>query len=98
MGPKFAQIRIRLDLVRVRESNNVLHSVQTNPTLFIELGNKRNVLRCLTEIKLPKTSSNIVKHGGQTSKTRFIKQLWIMFYGDVLLVWTGLQKCGLHLK
>ena len=36
--------------MRVRESNNVL-----------ELGNKRIVLGCLTEIKLRQTSSNIVK-------------------------------------
>ena len=45
MGPKFAQIRIRLNLVRVRESNNVLQAVQTNQTLLLELENKRNVLR-----------------------------------------------------
>ena len=71
--------------MRVRESNNVLQAVQTNQTLFIKLENKRNVLRCLTEclteIKLRKTSSNIANHGGQTSKTCFIKQCWI-FYGD----------------
>ena len=74
----------------VNESNNVLQAVQTNQTLFIKLGNKRNVLRCLTESKLRKTPSNIVKHGGQTSKICFIKQCWMMFFGDVLLVWTGL--------
>ena len=44
-----------------------------NKAFFIKLGNKRNVLgcltKCLTEIKLRKTSSNDLKHGGQTSKT-----------------------------
>ena len=63
---RIAQIRIRLSLVRVRESNNVLQAVQTNQTFFIKLENKRNVLRCLTEclteIKLRKTSSNIIQH------------------------------------
>ena len=39
-GTEFAQIRIRLSLVRVRESNNVLQAVQTNPILFTKLGNK----------------------------------------------------------
>ena len=48
-GTEFAQIKISLSLVHVRESNNVLQAVQTNPTLFIKLGNKRNVLGCLTE-------------------------------------------------
>ena len=92
-------IRLRL----VHESNNVLQAAQTNQTLFIKLGNKRNVLwyltECLTEIKLHKTSSNIVKHGGQTSKTCFIKQCWIMFYSNVLLIWTGAdvtQQVSLH--
>ena len=82
---EFAQIRIRLSLVRVRESKSVLQAVQTNQTLFIKLGNKRNVTECLTEMKLHKTSSNIVKHAGQTSEICFIKQYWMMFYGDVLL-------------
>ena len=53
--------------MRVRESNNVLQAVQMNQTLFIKLGNKRNVLGCLTEIKLRETLSNIVRYGGQTS-------------------------------
>ena len=53
--------------MRVRESNNVLQAVQMNQTLFIKLGNKRNVLGWLTEIKLRETSSNIVRYGGQTS-------------------------------
>ena len=35
-GAEFAQIRIRLGRVRVRESNNVLQAVQTNQTLFIK--------------------------------------------------------------
>ena len=52
--------------MRVRESNNVLQAVQMNQT-FIKLGNKRNVLGWLTEIKLRETSSNIVRYGGQTS-------------------------------
>ena len=65
-------------LVRVRGSNNVLHVVQTNQTFFIKLGNKRIVLRCLTEINLRKTSSIIVIHASQTSET-------------FLLVWTDLQ-------
>ena len=54
---EFAQIRIRLSLVRVRESNNVVQAV--NQTLFSKLGNKRNVWGCWTEIKLRKTSSNM---------------------------------------
>ena len=66
-GPKFAQIRIRLNLVRVREPNdNALQAVQTNQILLIKLVNKRNVLgclsECLTEIKIGKASSNIIKH------------------------------------
>ena len=54
-GTEFAQIIIRLGLVHVRESKNVLQAVQTNQTLFIKLGNKRNVLGCLQK-------SNFVKH------------------------------------
>ena len=60
-------------LVRVRGSNNVLHVVQTNQTFLIKLGNKRIVLRCLTEIKLRKTSSIIVIHASQTSETCFTR-------------------------
>ena len=40
-GTEYAQIRIRLGLVCVRESNNVLQAVQTNQTLFIKLWNKK---------------------------------------------------------
>ena len=78
LGPTFAQIC-------VRESNSVLQAIQTNQSLFIKLGNKRHVLgfltECLTEIKFRKTLSNIVKHGGQTSKTRFYKTMWDVLRG-----------------
>ena len=36
--------------------------------------------------------SNIVYHAGQMSKTCFIKQCWMMFYGNVLLVWPTALK------
>ena len=51
------------------------------PSLWIRCILDRNQTKC-------KTLFNIVKHGGQTSKTCFIKQCWMMFYGDVLLAWT----------
>ena len=66
--------------MRVRESNNVLQAVQMNQTLFIKLGNKRNVLGCLADF-----IKHRLRYGVQTSKTCFIKQCWMMFYGDVLL-------------
>ena len=69
--------------MRVRESNNVLQAVQMNQTLFIKLGNKRNVLGCLADF-----IKHRLRHGVQMSKTCFIKQCWMMFYGDILLVWT----------
>ena len=46
-------------------------------------------------IKFPKTSQdviNIVNHGGQTNKTYFIKQCWVMFYADLLFDWPRLQR------
>ena len=46
LGPTFAQITIRLSVVRVRESNNVLQAIQTNQSLFIKLGNKRQFAHC----------------------------------------------------
>ena len=40
----------------------------------------QNVWEKSNFVKHRPTSSNIVKHGGQTSKTCFIKQCWMIFY------------------
>ena len=53
----------------------LIHAVERNQTLFIKLGNKRNVLGCLTEIKLRKTSSNILEYGLAKKVNMFYKTL-----------------------
>ena len=56
----------KVSLVGMRAFNNVEHGGQTNATLSFTLRNKRNVgwcwRRCLIEIKLRSTSSNIMQH------------------------------------
>ena len=67
----------------MRTFNDVERGGQTNATLSFTPENKRNVgrcwRRCLMEIKLGSTSSNIVQYGGQTSAT-LIQQCWAMLH------------------
>ena len=46
--------------------------------------------RCLMEIKLLSTSSNIMQHG-QTSATCWIQRCWTMLHQHAASVWPGLK-------
>ena len=50
----------KVSLVDMRAFNSVEYGNQTNPTLLFIPENKRNVGRCLTEIKLRSTSCNMM--------------------------------------
>ena len=77
-----------------RLSKRIKHSSSNSRTkeMFYDVWQKSNF------VKHRPTSSNIVKHGVQTNQTCFIQQCWMMFYGDVLLVWTGLKALQKLLK
>ena len=73
----------KVSLVDMSAFNNAQHGGQMNKTLLCTPEHKRNVGRCLMQIKLRSTLSNIVEHDRQMSATCWFQQCWTMLHQHV---------------
>ena len=88
--------RLRLILIWANSVPESLSSTMFYKTCFTLLDSFGRDFRMFDrKANFVKTSSNIIQHrkrAVQTSKACFIKQCWILFYGDVSLAWTPWNK------